>query len=237
MSTAPAASPLRYATPAQMFFCVILFFMPWVEVQCAGESQSRPTWKTTHSQSGMQIARGWYALPDEDRASKDDGRPLAPIIRWMKKQVERGEGPEAVGAAPVLWVYLGAAVVAVVVGLVLPSNNMRMWILIVCCAAALFAVGGSAVVGFPVLEAVEKEGVKKPHKRKAVSASDLSAWAQSPAQFEKQAEEGSGVRVLYRVWFYLALVLPLGALFTALAEPLGLRATASGYVIPPQRIT
>src|SRR5438045_1216305 len=110
MSPAPAGkSPLRYVTPGMMVMCLLLFFLPWVEVQCnvsekggmdfggAGNGNvkvtnksSGPEWMTLASQSGYQIASGGVTVMGTagGGAGKKSGGPA-----------ESGE------SAPLLWLY------------------------------------------------------------------------------------------------------------------------------------
>lgn len=212
--SSPPSSPLRWITPGQFAICIVLFFLPWIEIQCGvpdfanlgnlgklnnPANGAKPevkvvSWRPLMTQSGLEAATGEYTITDPDlRAMMDQGQKAAKQAGGPVVQSREDNKPKA---APLLWAYLLAAVVGVVVGLAMPTGTVRKLILVVCCAVALIAAGGQAAAGFPVEQDIK----------------------------EQKKEQGKGeadefLRAKYQMPFYLALLFVVGALVTTLAEP------------------
>lgn len=218
------SSPLRWITPGQLAICVVLFFLPWIEIQCgvpdlgnlanpgnignfdnpakAAKPDLKVTsWRPLFTQTGLEAATGEYTIADPDlRAFMDKGKQAARDAGVQPNA--RAKGEDKPKTAPLLWGYLIAAVVGVVLGLILPSGGLRKVLLILCCAIALVAAGGQAAAGFPIEQDIKEQ------KGKA-KGNDFG----NPGGEEF-------IRARYKIPFYLALLFATGALVTALAEPM-----------------
>lgn len=234
-----ALSPLRYATPGQLIICIILFFLPWLEVQCNSQKEkmafdmpkagakgetpksTAPTWVTFASQSGMQAASGGVTFLGNQPGMNDKTGPGGK---------EAAPGKDS-GSAPLLWLYPLAIVGGVVVGFAMPSTKQRKLILAACCGVAFLVPTLQAVIGFPIEKAIEKDlkeglgnmggGMADPMTPPGSKKTDAKTDAK--AEMKKQLDDAlkDAFRVSYQFWFYLALILPLGGLITALIEPVG----------------
>ena len=217
-------SPLRFLTPAQLAICAVLFFLPWVEVQCGmpnlgklggniGDPNAAPpkitskdlTYSPLLTQSGFQAAMGEYTMAESVRAMMDQGKQMAKQMGGDVKE----EKQEKVRSAPVLWLFPAAAIAGVVLGLVLPSGGARKFILVLCCGLALASVGTQAVIGFPVTEDVKKDP-ELAGGGKGGKNDDLGGLKPDDI-----------IRTVYKFPFYLALLFAVGGLVTALIEPTG----------------
>jgi len=234
MASKSSSSPLRYATPGQMIFCVILFFLPWVELQCNTQKEkggfgpqpgqkgtikidppkTAPTWMTIVTQSGMQVASGdATVLGNQPMGDKGVGGP--------------GPGPEKEsGSAPLLWLYPLAAIGAIAVGFAMPSTKVRKLALAGCCGLAFLVAAGQAAMGFPIENSIDKSmkemagiggGMPDPITNPGGKKGEVKV------DIKKQMDEAlkDAFRVNYKFWFYLALLVPIGGLVTALIEPVG----------------
>src|SRR5262245_8634180 len=116
-----AANPLRWITPGQLVICIVLFFLPWIDIQCPvpdfnnlkiGGAPPDPkaalknaSYTPLLSQTGLQAATGKYTIEE-------------PLLRQQieeSKRAARNMGVQAqkedeIKAAPLLWGYLGAVI-------------------------------------------------------------------------------------------------------------------------------
>jgi hypothetical protein len=205
-------SALRFATPAQLLMCLVLFFLPWVEIQCPaidlgdlqfkmpanGDVEKQPAKKPEKytaflTQTGLQAATGKYTFADSSvQQMMDQAKKMAPP--GAKKEDE-------IKAAPLLFLVPIAALAGMVVGLAMPASGAKKGILIVCCALVIATAGGQAAMGFPV----EKD-IKKQQEEKG-------------KQGAPPGLEGDAFKTVYKVPFFLTLVFALGGLVTAAIEP------------------
>ena len=216
-----ASSPLRFLTPGQMAICLVLFFLPWVEIQCPmpkggagmgmGGFEPKPgkaapdskdfAWTGFLSQSGLQVATGKYSFVDPSMEK------MAKMEKGDKKSKDgkdgkdgKDEGPDA---APLIWVYFLAVAAAVVVGFVMPAGGKRKVVLAACCGGALLVAAGQAAMGFPISKAMKEDATGK----KGNAADDMFG--------------GLAPKTVLKFPFYLSLALCVGGLVTALIEPTG----------------
>jgi hypothetical protein len=196
----PKPSPLKFLTPSQLVMCLILFFLPWVEVQCAFPKASASmqslekmdpadvVWAGVLQQSGIEITLGQVTYADQTKQ--------ASIEKSSKAAKESGPG-----GAHLLWLYLLALLAGIGLGFALPVGKARKPALAGCCALALLVAGGQATMGLPVMKGLEAqaEGMMGSKKDKE-SLDDI-------------------VRLKYKFPFYLSMFLLVGALGTALLEP------------------
>lgn len=223
-------SPLRFLTPGQLGICLVLFFMPWVEVQCpmpkggmnfnldvAGKAPPKPAmpevmWTSFITQSGLQATTGDYSFSDS-------------LMRQMAK--EKGGQKESIPAAPILWGYMIAVVVGIGVGLAMPLGGTRKVLLLVCCAGALATAGGQAAIGFPIAKEIEEE-MKKDKlggPNKGLGGGGLGMGGGDAGGFDMGPPKGLpglddlAPKTVIKFSFYLALLFAAGALVTTVLEP------------------
>jgi hypothetical protein len=202
----------RLLTPGQFAICAVLFFLPWVEVQCQvpdlsglQDGKARPRaqktgaksggWVPIFSQSGLEGATGEYTILDSN---------MRAMVEMSKQNGAKKGSDDEIKPAPILFGYLGAVVAGAVLGLVLPCGWARKGILLVVCAVAGGTVGWQASKGMPLAQGVQ-EVINKDRA--------------------KGAENDDGVKpeevmkTKYKVPFYLALALIATATLTVLVEP------------------
>jgi len=209
-------SALRFATPGQLLICVILFFMPWIEIQCpmpdlgnpnifgpaGGEPPKKASTKDMKytsllTQTGLQIATGEYTMTDPTV------RKLMEQAKDAGKQAGAEQKEDKIKKAPLLFLYPIAAIAGIVASFVMPGGGPRKAMLVICCALALLAIGGQAAMGFPVEKDIKEQQAKDQKQGGAV------------------AIEGDGFKTVYKFPFYLALILAFGGIMTAAIEPEG----------------
>jgi len=130
------------------------------------------------------------------------------------------------GSAPLLWLYPVAVIAGIIVGFALPSTKQRKLVLAACCGVAILVPVLQAVIGFPIEKSVEKDlkeglgGLGDPMTAPGGKTGDGKG---AQAEMKKQLDEAlkDAFRVSYQIWFYFALLVPIGALVTAVIEPIG----------------
>ncbi|MCE9561711.1 MAG: hypothetical protein K8U57_06610 [Planctomycetes bacterium] len=229
MASANAAmSPLRFATPGQLIICLILFFLPWIEIQCPMPdlksemkmSMPEPGKKATPpappdfskmnyvpllSQSGLQAATGGYTIAIAqglgdmgDLKGKKDGK----------------DPKEDVPAAPLLFLYVLACIGGIAVGFAMKGGNTRKMALIACSSLALLTAGGQAVIGFPVAKKIKESPMGPPG----------GGGMMGPGLGGKDGPKinpDDMFKTVYQFPFYLALLFSLGGIVTAAITPNG----------------
>ncbi len=180
---------LRLSTLAA---ALVLFFLPWLELKCAGQRVAY--------QSGVQTVLNRIS-PDVDMQEMARGRggwsgnPEAP---------EGNELGEKVGTS-----YLTAgALLCLVMAFAVAIGASGRAASGVMAGLALALLGLQAVVGFPLQAAVEKE-MKLVDRRTGPSDSDAGGEDMGLA-IGRQIMTGMMPRVSFSPWFYAELVL-LGA--------------------------
>jgi hypothetical protein len=195
----------RYGSPACLLLTLLLFPLPWVEIQCAGQSRRLPAaaaaakrqlpeWaervllgeetQTLFTESGLQAALGTYS--HDPKSADREG--LETLNACMKPSLLMG----------VLPVFL---VAGVGIGLGLPSGRWRAALLAVCAVAALALVLSQMAVGFPVDLGVAEMIARDPHKEDYADPSG-----------------DTGFRTRYTPWLMLALLAIVGSLTLACWE-------------------
>ena len=184
-SSAPF-SPLRLFTPIQLAFCLLLFFLPWIELQCVPpkaalkeipkeqleemkkETGIDPTRPVSYLvQSGYQIATGDVSVgSDIKRAAEKKKKKAGGAGGDMEFDLDpetafkKNKDKEDGSTAPLLFLFPVALVAGIVVAFVPMPTMVRRGVLAGCCALALGVVGVQALIGFP-LEKKLKEKVAK----------------------------------------------------------------------------
>ena len=196
--------------------CVILIFLPWIEIQCpmpdlgnpnvlgpvGGDAPKKASTKDMKytsllTQSGLQIATGEYTMTDPTM------RKMMEQAKELGKQAGGEQKEDKVKKAPLLWLYPIAAIGGIFAGFVMPGGGPRKAMLVICCALALLAVGGQAAMGFPVEKDIKEQQAKDQKQGGGAAV----------------AIEGDVFKTVYKFPFYLALILAFGGILTAAIEP------------------
>jgi len=152
-------------------------------------------WTPFIQQSGLQAATGNYSFVDPT---------LQKLVEQQVGQKEKMKEKEKdkPDAAPLLWVFVAAIIVGILIGFFVPSGAQKKGLLIVCCFVALGMAGGQAVIGFPIANQI-KEQVKR----------DKGGKNDSPMEL------GDGPKTSLKIPYFLTLLFCAGAIVTAFLEP------------------
>jgi hypothetical protein len=197
--------PFRILTPSQFVICLILFFLPWVEIQCpmpkdldfknpnAKLDTKNFDWTPLVRQSGFQAATGNYSLVDPG------------LQKMMDQAPTKDKKDDKTPAAPLLWLFLLAIVSGIVIGFVVPSSPIKKGILIVCCILALGTAGIQAAIGFPITnqskDQMKNSGGKKNDLQMGMGLGDMEM-----------------IKTTLKFPFYLTLLFCIGAVVTSVLE-------------------
>jgi len=215
----PATSVLRFVTPGQFAICLTLFFLPWIEVQCGlpnlnnlggaklgGPNVAPPKiskddlrYSSLITQSGFQAATGKYTVSNEMMKQMID--------EAEQKAKNAGGEKEEVKKAPVLFLFLGASIAGLVLGLALPLGRTRKFLLVLCGGLALASAGTQAAIGFPITE-----DVKKNPEMGGGNGNDQDLGGLKPEDV---------IKTVYQIPFFLALLFATAAVVCAFLEPNG----------------
>ncbi|AMV28842.1 hypothetical protein VT84_30895 [Gemmata sp. SH-PL17] len=216
-------SPLRLLSPIQLFICLILFFLPWVEVQCvmpkdglggfdadpmpgmkagAGKAISSAGPRPFITQSGLQIATGGHSFASPelkmlmDEAEKSGKKMGAPPGKGNEK--------DELGKGVILFLFPILILVGGVLGIVLGPGLPRRLVVAGCCAGAIGVVGIQAAIGFPIEQQIKKEAEKEKEMAK---------------QFGGDASKVENpFKIVWKFPLYLTLLLLVGATGTAFVD-------------------
>jgi F0F1-type ATP synthase assembly protein I len=209
-----AISPFRWITPSQLVICLILFFLPWVEIQCqmprdfnfknpnAKFDPNDLVWTPVIHQSGLQVATGQYSFSDSEMQKEADQHADQKAKQKDQPIGQKAKQKDQPDAAPLLWVFLAAVVAGILIGFFVPSSAQKKGLLIVCCLVALGMAGGQAVIGFPITQQI-KEQLK------------VDKDGNNGLQMETREMFKSSLKIP----FYLTLLFCAGAIVTTLLEP------------------
>ncbi|AWM38597.1 hypothetical protein GobsT_32250 [Gemmata obscuriglobus] len=222
-------SPLQLLSPVQLIFCLILFFLPWIELSCTlppdvaknappgeleklkkdtGIDPSRPI--RMYTQSGLQIATGDVSVsPDFEKGVERvrGGAGAGPGPKFGPDPSNKADGQ----TAPLLFLFPVALLAGIVIGFVPWPHLARRLVLVVCCLGAMGIVGAHAAIGFPL----EKEIAKQKEKMKGGGAFGAAPGAKAAPG---TAGEPEVFRVRWQIPLYLTLILLLGAAGTAFLD-------------------
>jgi hypothetical protein len=226
-----ALSPLRFATPGQLVMCLLLFFLPWIEIQCPvpdlnkiqaepGKKAAPPDLKSMPyvpliTQSGFEAATGSYTFADPMLRQQMDQKRKAGagnIEKSLDKNAKAAapasdKDKDEPGAAPLLWLYLVAVLAGIAVGFALQTGKVRQMVLIGCCALALVAAGGQAAIGFPITQKIREQPTGMPGGAAADGAPKMNP--------------DDVLKTVYKIPFFLALLFCVGGIVTAALTPNG----------------
>jgi hypothetical protein len=180
MAKALSFSPLQLFTPIQLIFCLILFFLPWIDVQCVvpkdvlkdapkeklEEMKKEIGWDPNTpfsfaTQSGLQIANG-DASPGADMQRVMDKLNKELGGKGNKEKFDFDTDP-ATGkkterkTAPLLFFYPVALVAGIVIGFIPWAGWARRIVLASVVGGAFLVVGVQAVMGFPIEVEMKKK--------------------------------------------------------------------------------
>ena len=231
MAKASSFSPLQLASPIQLIFCLILFFLPWVELQCVPPKQYRdmpkeqlervkkemgvdPTKTISYAtQSGFQIASG-EASPGSDIKKMSEGKGSKGKLDFdgdSKGKKEDGS------TAPLLYLYPVALIAGIVIAFVPIPGNIRRLVLAGCCLLGFGVIGLQALIGFPI----EKKLKELEKEKGGVPAMGGFGGGGGDTTKKSDAKEESPFRVAWKLPLYLTFLLLLGAAGTAFIVPGG----------------
>jgi hypothetical protein len=236
MALSSLVKPLRFATPGQLVICLIMFFLPWIEIQCpmpdmkAAMDPSKkgpPDLKSMPyvsfvTQSGWQAATGDYTFADPMiQKQMDSAKSMAADLEKMgdksgksAKVEKKKDGPDG---APLLWVHLLGVIAGIGVGFAMPLGKARKFALIGCCAVALLTTGGQAAMGFPITKKMKEDGAKEGMGGMG-GMGDMGPGAGKGASAPKLNPDDV-FKTVYKFPFFLSIFLTIGALATAAITP------------------
>jgi hypothetical protein len=185
----------RFASPATLLVALLLFPLPWVQIQCdrpIGDSGTR----TLVEQSGLQAIYGGYSEN--------------PLLRNAQFERQRKSAQEellqkdgTVPRSPWLTLYPLLLVSGILAGLLVWSNPRRSMLLIGCSASAGLVLFLQAWIGFPLERALPRTVATQVGLGQRVGI-EISA----PTLLESR----------YTGWFWLTTVAVLGSLAAAGTE-------------------
>lgn len=244
-ASSPIGMLLRTVTPAQLLFCFVLFFLPWVELQCVpppdnkamskdeaesmkkeiGFDTSKPF--SIYSQSGLQIATGNVSLTSDGKKLSDamkkgvgEGADLDPNSPTAKKNREKNKD-KGDGTAPLLFLYPVALWVGIIAAAIPIPGMIRRILEAVCCLGAFSILGLQVAVGFPL----ENDAKRSADELKAFGSGKMPAPVPGPGQPKAATKtetksEPDVIRVAWQIPLYLTFLFLLGAIVTAPADAL-----------------
>jgi hypothetical protein len=194
----------RFGSPSALLLALLLFPLPWVEIQCGSRSSPGPPppgakpnpveilynlipWReavTPFTQSGWQAVEGTCTVNPE----------------LNDPEKGRREMNEAMSGSLPLAAYPFVLFVGILAGLRMPCDRRRRLVVGLCAAAVLGLLLWQVAVGFPL-----DTGMRK------LFAEDLEKQAQG------NTKEGV-IYITYTPWFVLAVLSVAGALFLSAAE-------------------
>ena len=185
----------QFGSPATLFLALLLFPLPWVQVQCdrpIGNSGTR----TLVEQSGLQAIYGGY--------SENPVLQTAPF-EPQRKAAQEGRLPKDGAVARSMWMswYALLLVSGILAGLLVWNNPLRSALLIGCSALAALVLFIQARIGFPLEQALPKTVATQVSLGQQVGM-EISA----PTLLDTR----------YTGWFWLSVVAVLGSLVAAGTE-------------------
>jgi hypothetical protein len=185
----------QFGSPATLFLALLLFPLPWVQVQCdrpIGNSGTR----TLVEQSGLQAIYGGY--------SENPVLQTAPF-EPQRKAAQEGLLPKDGAVARSMWMtwYALLLVSGILAGILVWNNLLRSALLISCSALAALVLFIQARIGFPLAQALPKTVATQVSLGQRVGM-EISA----PTLLETR----------YTGWFWLSVVAVLGSLVAAGTE-------------------
>lgn len=208
----------RFSSPSTLLFALLLFSMPWVELQCTetrkttvpGTSVVVPSWvlgplgekRTVFvTQSGRQAAFGQWS-------------PAKPAEFWESANAAQDASKldAAMPDAPALLLYPALLALGVIAGIGLPLGGWRR------IATAAAALGALATAGWHYQQEFP---LKHAYRQIATAEAELRKSDPSPTAAEIEEQVRSFVRCTS--WFWLAQAALLGTLGILVLEWTALR--------------
>ena len=200
-------SPLRWITPSQLVICLILFFLPWIEIQCPMPKDFKNPnpnanmkfdpkdvdWTPFIRQSGWQAATGNYSLVDPT---------LQKMMDQQADKKEKEKEKDKPDMAPLLLIFLFVVIVGILVGFIFSPSPLKKGVLAGCCLLALATAGAQAAAGFPITKQIKEQS-----NRDAGKMGNL------------QLGTGEMLKSSLQISLYLTLLFTVGALVTTVLEP------------------
>jgi hypothetical protein len=246
MPKASSFNPLRLFTPIQLIFCLILFFLPWIELQCvvpASELKARPKeqlekmkkesgWDPTkpfsmYSQSGFQIATGGVSMGSDLRRSTEKmTKDLGGLGAGAKPDasMEAGGKKSEAGSAPLMFLFPLAIIAGIVLGFVLGAGMARRIALLSVCLGAFLLVLLQSLIGFPMERDLKKDaetnmkGMGGMGEMGGMGGGGIGQGAGAKPDTKNEPKMADMFRVSWQFPMYLTLVLLLGAAATSFLD-------------------
>jgi hypothetical protein len=197
----------RFGSSAMLLLAVVLFPLPWVQVQCNGPIGNSGT-KILAEQSGLQMVYGGYS---ENPLLRD-----AQFERQRRSVQERfslNDRPLPGSAWPVLYaLFLVSGILA---GILVRSKPQRTALLIGCSVSAGLVLLVQARIGFPLERALPETVVKRVSLGETIGI---------------EISSGTSLDSRYTGWFWLTVFAVLGSFVAACAESWFMRPTRPGSV-------
>jgi|GEM_PF-6789056 len=168
-------NPLRLFSPIQLFICFILFFLPWVELQCVlpksrakemskeevelmkkqvGVDPTKPV--SLISQSGLQIATGDVSLSSDMKRITDSlKKEMSPAGTSSGGEPDMKKNDDT-GMAPLMFLYPLAILAGIGVAFIPIPALFRRLAVAACCMGALGVIALQALIGFPIESSIKK---------------------------------------------------------------------------------
>ncbi len=226
-------SPFQLISPIQLFICLILFFLPWVEVQCVpdldqvkglpkaqvekakteyGIDPSKPF--SIARQSGLQIATGDVA-PGSDMKRiqskmKEQLTKSGMAVNETSSSSKSNKKDGETKAAPLLFLFPLLVVAGMGIAFIPLPALIRRLLVAGCCMGALGTVGLQAAIGFPIEDDLRNMKTSMPGigpgMRPRVGGNDA------------KDKSDKAMRLSMQIPFYLTIILLLGAGATAFLD-------------------
>lgn len=182
----------RQGSPALMLLALILFPLPWIQIQCdkpLGNSGS----KTVAEQSGLQAAYGGYSENPVVLEARFEGERKELRTKTLEK-----DGAVSWSGWMVLYPVLLLGGMAA--GLLVRKDWLRSALVLGCTLSVGLVLLVQTRVGFPLEQAVPRAGPKE------VSIGDM---------IKIEASSIPGFEIHYTVWFWLTVIALLAAFVAA----------------------
>lgn len=234
-------NPLQLFTPIQLVFCLILFFLPWIELTCTlppeaakmrdkaetdklkketGIDPSKPIGILV--QSGLQIATG-------DSSPSSDFKKIEEQMKKEMGGMGAGGGKPEIGpstkkdkeeGAPLLFLFPVALLAGIALGCVPWPNMVRKIGALACCLVAFGVVGLQAAIGFPIEKELKKQN--EAMKGGGMFPGMPGGAAGGDTKGKSSAKVPDVYSVAYKIPLYLTFLLLLGAAGTSILGPGGM---------------
>jgi hypothetical protein len=224
----PSFHPLQLISPGLMLLCLILFFLPWIEIvrhpsadakrMAAELKQEAPKSRAAFSQSGLQIAIGGVSPVGPEVkpyvADKDKERVKAAENEKKSEGSPKDEKERPDVSAPMLMSYPLALLAGVIVGCIPLVVKMRRRVVGMCVGLALPLPLMYTALFLPI----ERETRKQYEKARAEQKKFLDAIPKDAQSKFERMDPDPPVSYPWQWAFYLSNVLLIAAACTVVVD-------------------